>query len=189
MQLSIARIRSMSKSRIAVAGAGLIGLRHIEETQKSERCTLSAIVEPSPKAAEVAQQGRRPALQVARRAFRQGPPRRRGARDAQSAARRERARVHPGRRSGAASRSRSPITVAEGLRLCEAAERAQVQASRRPSPPAQPDPAQGDRDRALGRPRADRRRNGQRHVLQARPLLRRKRRGGANRAADRSCST
>jgi predicted dehydrogenase len=44
----------MAKVRIAVAGAGLIGLRHIEEIQKSESATLSAIVDPSPKAAEVA---------------------------------------------------------------------------------------------------------------------------------------
>ena len=45
----------MDKVRIAVAGAGLIGMRHIEETQKSEGAKLSAIVDPSPKAAEVAQ--------------------------------------------------------------------------------------------------------------------------------------
>jgi len=44
----------MAKLRIAVAGAGLIGLRHIEETQKSRSARLSAIVDPSPKAAEVA---------------------------------------------------------------------------------------------------------------------------------------
>jgi predicted dehydrogenase len=45
----------MDKVRIAVAGAGLIGLRHIEETVKSPHCMLSAIIDPSPKAAEVAQ--------------------------------------------------------------------------------------------------------------------------------------
>jgi len=44
----------MTKLRIAVAGAGLIGLRHIEETQKSASARLSAIVDPSPRAAEVA---------------------------------------------------------------------------------------------------------------------------------------
>lgn len=43
-----------TKVRIAVAGAGLIGLRHIEETQKSRSARLSAIVDPSPKAAEAA---------------------------------------------------------------------------------------------------------------------------------------
>ena len=45
-----------SKARIAVAGAGLIGLRHIEETQKSRSARLSAVVDPSPKALEVARQ-------------------------------------------------------------------------------------------------------------------------------------
>ena len=45
----------MQKVRIAVAGAGVIGLRHIEETQKSQGAKLSAIVDPSPTAAEVAQ--------------------------------------------------------------------------------------------------------------------------------------
>src|SRR6266508_805420 len=44
----------MRKLRIAVAGAGLIGLRHIEETQRSRSAQLSAIVDPSPRAAEIA---------------------------------------------------------------------------------------------------------------------------------------
>src|SRR5437667_1474402 len=44
----------MRKVRIAVAGAGLIGLRHIEETQRSQSAQLSAIVDPSPRAAEIA---------------------------------------------------------------------------------------------------------------------------------------
>jgi len=44
----------MKKVRVAVAGAGLIGLRHIEETRRSAGCELAAIVDPSPKAAEVA---------------------------------------------------------------------------------------------------------------------------------------
>ena len=44
----------MSKVRIAVAGAGLIGLRHIEEIQKSQSAELAAIVDPSPKAQAVA---------------------------------------------------------------------------------------------------------------------------------------
>src|SRR2546430_7608734 len=50
----------MHKVRIAVAGAGVIGLRHIEETQKSQSAQLSAIVDPSPKAAEVARKERVP---------------------------------------------------------------------------------------------------------------------------------
>jgi len=44
----------MRRVRIAVAGAGLIGLRHIEETQKSPTVELSAIVDPGPKAPEIA---------------------------------------------------------------------------------------------------------------------------------------
>ena len=48
----------MDKLRIAVAGAGLIGLRHVEELQRSPRCVLSAIVDPSPEAAAVAERER-----------------------------------------------------------------------------------------------------------------------------------
>ena len=45
---------SPSTVRIAVAGAGLIGLRHIEEIAANPRCTLASIVDVSPKAADVA---------------------------------------------------------------------------------------------------------------------------------------
>jgi predicted dehydrogenase len=44
----------MNKTRIAVAGAGYIGQAHIGVAQNSARCTLSAIVDPSPAAAAVA---------------------------------------------------------------------------------------------------------------------------------------
>lgn len=44
----------MRKVRIAVAGAGLIGLRHIEEIDKCPTAELSAIVDPGPKAPEIA---------------------------------------------------------------------------------------------------------------------------------------
>lgn len=44
----------MSKTRIAVAGAGYIGLAHIRATQASPTCELSAIVDPSPAAAKAA---------------------------------------------------------------------------------------------------------------------------------------
>ena len=40
----------MSKSRIAVAGAGYIGLAHMAVTQASPTCVLSAVVDPSPAA-------------------------------------------------------------------------------------------------------------------------------------------
>ena len=38
----------MKKVRLSVAGAGLIGYRHIEEVQKSPVCELSSIVDPHP---------------------------------------------------------------------------------------------------------------------------------------------
>ncbi len=44
----------MTKTRIAVAGAGLIGRRHIEEISKNPRCELAAVVDPSPHADELA---------------------------------------------------------------------------------------------------------------------------------------
>jgi predicted dehydrogenase len=50
----------MARVRIAVAGAGLIGLRHIEETVASPNCVLAAIIDPGPKAADVAQRYRVP---------------------------------------------------------------------------------------------------------------------------------
>lgn len=46
----------MSKTRIAVAGAGLIGQAHIRVLQASPGCALSAVVDPSPAAAAVAAQ-------------------------------------------------------------------------------------------------------------------------------------
>ena len=50
----------MAKVRIAVAGAGLIGLRHIEEIVASPNCTLAAIIDPGPKAVDIAQKYRVP---------------------------------------------------------------------------------------------------------------------------------
>ena len=44
----------MTPTRIAVAGAGMIGLRHVEEVQRCPSTALAAIVDPSPKAAEAA---------------------------------------------------------------------------------------------------------------------------------------
>ena len=38
----------MDKTRIAVAGAGIIGLAHMDVAQQSPTCTLSAIVDPAP---------------------------------------------------------------------------------------------------------------------------------------------
>jgi predicted dehydrogenase len=43
-----------SRIRIAVAGAGQIGRRHIEHIRKNAECTLAAIVDPAPAAADFA---------------------------------------------------------------------------------------------------------------------------------------
>jgi predicted dehydrogenase len=45
---------TMRKVGIAVAGAGLIGLRHIEEIRKSGSAALAAVVDVAPKAASIA---------------------------------------------------------------------------------------------------------------------------------------
>src|SRR5678815_2529070 len=42
--------------RIAVVGAGLIGVRHIEEIEANADCALACVVDPGPKAAAVAAQ-------------------------------------------------------------------------------------------------------------------------------------
>src|SRR5438552_14244369 len=44
----------MDKTRIAVAGAGIIGLAHMNVAQQSPTCTLSAIVDPAPAAETIA---------------------------------------------------------------------------------------------------------------------------------------
>src|SRR6202171_2141424 len=44
----------MSKTRIAIAGAGSIGLAHMAVAQKSSTCTLSAVVDPATIAESVA---------------------------------------------------------------------------------------------------------------------------------------
>src|SRR5260221_6807955 len=64
----------MEKIRIAVAGAGSIGLRHIEETQKSHGAKLSAIVDPSHKAAEVSQREGVPLYRSLRECFARDQP-------------------------------------------------------------------------------------------------------------------
>ncbi|HLZ66835.1 MAG TPA: Gfo/Idh/MocA family oxidoreductase [Aliidongia sp.] len=46
----------MTKLRLAVAGAGLIGRRHIEMIRNSRACELSAIVDPSPQAVDYARE-------------------------------------------------------------------------------------------------------------------------------------
>ena len=47
---------NQNPTRIAVAGAGYIGVAHMAVAQKGARCTLSAIVDPAPAAQAVAAQ-------------------------------------------------------------------------------------------------------------------------------------
>ena len=49
-------VRDVTAVRIAVAGAGLIGQRHIEEIDASASAELAAIVDPFPAAAEIARE-------------------------------------------------------------------------------------------------------------------------------------
>jgi len=44
----------MNRTRIAVAGAGLIGVAHMRVTQASPACTLTAVVDPAPGVTEIA---------------------------------------------------------------------------------------------------------------------------------------
>jgi predicted dehydrogenase len=44
----------LAKTRIAVAGAGYIGLAHMDVTRASPTCTLAAVVDPAPAAVEIA---------------------------------------------------------------------------------------------------------------------------------------
>ncbi len=48
----------MTKLQIAVAGAGLMGRRHIELIEANAACELSAIVDPAPGAAKIAERAR-----------------------------------------------------------------------------------------------------------------------------------
>lgn len=115
----------MNRVRIAVVGAGVIGLRHIEEIVKSRSATLAAIVDPAPAAEAVA--------------AREGVPR---YASLQALLREDRAdgivlatpnALHAGQglecvAAGIPALVEKPLAHAcsEGLRLCEAAERANV---------------------------------------------------------------
>jgi predicted dehydrogenase len=113
----------MKKVRIAVAGAGVIGLRHIEETQKCAAATLSAIVDPSPAAAEVAKKEGVPLYQSLDELFAGDRP------DGVVLATPNPLHVEQGLQCIAAGIPvlvEKPVghTLAEGLRLVQAAERA-----------------------------------------------------------------
>jgi predicted dehydrogenase len=113
----------MGRVRIAVAGAGVIGLRHIEEIGASRDAELAAIVDVSPKAADVARSTRVPHHGSLRELFAAGKP------DGVIVATPNRLHVEQGLECIAADVPvliEKPLahTHAEGVRLCEAAERA-----------------------------------------------------------------
>ena len=109
--------------RIAVAGVGHIGLRHAEEIGKSRGSTLSAIVDISPQSSEVARQLGIPLHGSLAELFAKDKP------DGVVLATPNPLHVEHALeciRAGVPALVEKPIahTVAEGIRLCEAAERA-----------------------------------------------------------------
>ena len=64
----------MARVRIAVAGAGMIGVRHIEETVASPNCVLASIIDPGPNAAEVARKFNVPLYQSLGECFAKDKP-------------------------------------------------------------------------------------------------------------------
>ena len=116
---------TMRKVRIAVAGAGLIGLRHIEEIRKSRSAQLSAIVDVSPKAADIARKESVPLYGSLAELLAKDKP------DGVILATPNQLHVDQGLEcvaAGVPTLVEKPIghTFAEGLRLTEAAERANV---------------------------------------------------------------
>jgi predicted dehydrogenase len=115
----------MTSVRIAVAGAGTIGLRHIEEIGRSRGTTLAAIVDVSAKAAEVAARERVRLYRSLAELFESDKP------DAVVVATPNALHVEQGLEcvaAGVPALIEKPIAhaYAEGLRLAEAAERAGV---------------------------------------------------------------
>ena len=115
----------MQQVRIAVVGAGLIGLRHIEEIQKCRSARVSAIVDPLPKAAEIAQQACVPLYASLSELFAKDKP------DGVILATPNAMHVEQGLeciRAGVTTLLEKPVahTLGEGIRLCEAAETANV---------------------------------------------------------------
>jgi len=109
--------------RIAVAGAGLIGLRHIEEIGKSRDAALAAIVDVSPRAADVARSTGVPLYASLSELFAHDKP------HGVIVATPNHLHVEQGLAciaAGVAVLIEKPLAhaYAEGVRLCEAAERA-----------------------------------------------------------------
>jgi predicted dehydrogenase len=113
----------MSKVRIAVAGAGMIGLRHIEEIGKSRSAGLAGVVDISLKAEEIAKERGVPLYGSLAELFAQDRP------DGVVIATPNRLHVAQALECVAArvpALVEKPVahTLVEGIRLCEAAERA-----------------------------------------------------------------
>ena len=113
----------MSIVRIAVAGAGLIGVRHIEEIRKCRDAELAAIVDVAPKAADVARDAGVPLYGSLAELFAKAKP------DGIVLATPNHLHVEQGLACIAArvpALIEKPVahTLADGVRLCEAAERA-----------------------------------------------------------------
>ncbi|MEP7181091.1 MAG: Gfo/Idh/MocA family oxidoreductase [Betaproteobacteria bacterium] len=112
----------MNEVRIAVAGAGVIGLRHIEEIRKSRSTALAAIVDVAPKAADVAREAGVPLFGSLAELFATGRP------DGVVLATPNRLHVEQGLEcmaAGVPALIEKPVahTLAEGVRLRNAAER------------------------------------------------------------------
>ena len=106
-----------------MAGAGMIGLRHIEETQKSPTVELSAIVDPGPKAPEIAEKAGVPLYRSLAQLFANDKP------DGVVLATPNHMHVEQGLEciaAGVPCLVEKPVghTLEEGLRLVEAAEKA-----------------------------------------------------------------
>jgi predicted dehydrogenase len=113
----------MNELRIAVAGAGLIGLRHIEEVQNNAGTRLSAIVDFTPQAAEAARVHRVPLYGSLGELFARDRP------DGVVLATPNQLHVEQGLEciaAGVPALIEKPLahTLADGRRLCEAVERA-----------------------------------------------------------------
>jgi predicted dehydrogenase len=114
-----------NRTRIAVAGAGLIGLRHIEEIGTSRSAELASIVDVAAKAAAVARSRRVPLYGSLAQLFAHDRP------DGVIVATPNALHVEQALEcidAGVPALVEKPIahTLAEGIRLCEAAERAKA---------------------------------------------------------------
>jgi predicted dehydrogenase len=113
----------MERVRIAVAGAGLIGLRHVEEIQQSRSAVLASIVDVSPRAAETARVAGVALYSSLAELFAKDRP------DGVIVATPNQLHVAQGLEciaAGVPALIEKPVahTLAEGVRLCAAAERA-----------------------------------------------------------------